>query len=57
MNQNKPNYVAVEKAGDGFVAYHLDCHGEFDVDRIAFGHGITKLEAIDDLRKKTKPCA
>jgi hypothetical protein len=52
------DYIATEKIdGDYYIAYHLDYFsGEFDVDRIAFGHGTNMFDAIVDLRRKSKKC-
>lgn len=37
-----------------FVAYYVTDLGAFDFDRIAFGHGITREDAIFDLNQRRK---
>jgi len=50
------DYIATEAInGGGYIAYHLDyLTGEFNADRIGFGHGSTVMEAIEDLRERTR---
>jgi hypothetical protein len=37
-----------------FVAYYVTDLGAFDFDRIAFGHGITREDAIFDLNQRKR---
>jgi hypothetical protein len=50
------DYIATEAIdGNYYIAYHLDyLTGEFDVDRVGFGHGSSVMEAIEDLRERTR---
>lgn len=46
------------RPGDGlgcFIAYYVDDNtGSFDFKRIVFGHGVTRQEAIRDLKVRSK---
>ena len=50
------DYVMTEAIDGGYyIAYHLDYWtGQFDADRIGFGHGTTMMEAIADLNAREK---